>query len=63
MRSPSETVALVTGATSGIGKATHIGLAKWGAQITIVARNLSKSEQTMVDIRCAAPGASLGFHA
>jgi len=59
MRSPNETTALVTGATSGIGKATATGLAKWGARVTLVARNPAKGEQTISDIRAKVPGARL----
>ena len=50
-------VALVTGATSGIGKATAIGLAKQGAQVTIVARDRAKGEASAREIMAAAPGA------
>jgi NAD(P)-dependent dehydrogenase (short-subunit alcohol dehydrogenase family) len=43
-------VCLITGASSGIGKATAIGLAKLGAKIAIVCRNREKCEQTLNEI-------------
>jgi len=59
MRTPQDTVALVTGANSGIGKAVATGLARWGASVTLVVRNPAKGEQTMGDIRRTVPGARL----
>ncbi|MEO7001221.1 MAG: SDR family oxidoreductase [Ktedonobacterales bacterium] len=44
-------VCLVTGATSGIGKATAIGLAKLGAQVVMVGRNPTKSAMALDDVR------------
>lgn len=44
---------VITGATSGIGKASAIALAKAGAKITIVARNREKMEETLAEIRAA----------
>lgn len=49
--------ALVTGGTSGIGKATAIGLAKEGAAVTLLVRNVSKGDQAVRDIAAAAPSA------
>ena len=46
---------LVTGATSGIGEATAIGLAKAGAHVTLVARNEAKAEETRERLRIEAP--------
>lgn len=43
-------VSLVTGATSGIGKATALGLAKLGATVVLVARDRSKSEAVRNEI-------------
>ncbi|MFX1595582.1 MAG: SDR family NAD(P)-dependent oxidoreductase, partial [Promethearchaeota archaeon] len=56
-----EKVCIVTGANSGIGKATALGLAKLGATIVMVCRNkergevakteiLNKSENSLVDL-------------
>ena len=44
-------VCLVTGATSGIGKATAMGLAKQGATVVIVARNQARGEGSLQEIR------------
>lgn len=42
---------LITGATSGIGKATTIGLAKQGATLVMVARNQAKGEAAVHEVR------------
>lgn len=42
---------VITGATSGIGKASALALAKSGARITIVARNQQKAESTLAEIK------------
>lgn len=41
---------LVTGATSGIGKETAVGLARLGARVLIAGRNAEKAEATRGDI-------------
>ncbi|HLN63413.1 MAG TPA: SDR family oxidoreductase [Symbiobacteriaceae bacterium] len=43
-------IALVTGATSGIGKATALGLARMGATVVLVARDRVKGEATRAEI-------------
>lgn len=43
-------IVLITGATSGIGKETAIGLAKLGANIVFTARNLQNGEMTKDEI-------------
>jgi retinol dehydrogenase-14 len=45
---------LVTGATSGIGKATATGLARLGAEVVLVGRDPAKGEATVAEIRAAA---------
>jgi NAD(P)-dependent dehydrogenase (short-subunit alcohol dehydrogenase family) len=44
---------LVTGATSGIGKATAAGLARHGAEVVLVARDPAKGEATAAEIQAA----------
>ena len=51
--------ALVTGAASGIGAATSIGLARVGLSVVLVVRNAGRGEQAMRDIRASVPDAKL----
>lgn len=50
---------LVTGATSGIGYETALGLARAGARVGIVGRDAVRTERSVASIREAAPGAVL----
>ncbi|XP_027058595.1 3-ketodihydrosphingosine reductase-like [Pocillopora damicornis] len=43
--------AVVTGGSSGIGKALAIKLAKCGANVTIIARNMSRLEETLKEVK------------
>ena len=51
--------ALVTGATSGIGKATAKALAKRGAQVVLGVRNTRAGEDVAADIRKQVSGAQV----
>lgn len=51
-------VCLVTGATSGIGRATALGLARLGATVALVARDQRRGEAAAAEIR-AATGSSV----
>jgi len=42
---------LVTGANSGIGKETALGLARMGARVVLVCRNPQKGERALADIQ------------
>lgn len=52
-------IALVTGAASGIGKATATALAQKGYHVVLLVRNAKRGEETVKAIRDAAPGATL----
>ncbi|HEY5841289.1 MAG TPA: SDR family oxidoreductase [Mycobacterium sp.] len=52
-------VALVTGAASGIGAATSIGLARVGVSVVLLVRNAGRGEHAMRNIRESVPDAKL----
>jgi 3-oxoacyl-[acyl-carrier protein] reductase len=52
-------VALVTGASRGIGKAIAVDFARDGADVTIVGRNVATLEETAEACRAARPGARI----
>ncbi|TDO68544.1 short-subunit dehydrogenase [Kribbella sp. VKM Ac-2571] len=47
------TTVLITGGTSGIGKATALGLASMGARVLITGRGVERTENTAREIRAA----------
>ena len=51
------TTALITGGTSGIGRATANKLAQLGVHVVVVGRNLERGEKTVAEIRKAGGGA------
>jgi dehydrogenase/reductase SDR family protein 12 len=51
--------ALVTGANSGLGKATAAGLARLGASVHLVVRDLERGERARAEIAAEVPGAKL----
>jgi retinol dehydrogenase 14 len=55
----SEKVCLITGATSGIGKATAMGLASMGASIVMVGRDRGRGEAVMAEIKEKSGNASV----
>ena len=50
---------LITGANSGIGKATAIGLAKLGANLVLVCRDKIKAQNAIIEIKQAAGNNSI----
>jgi retinol dehydrogenase-14 len=54
-----EKVCLITGATSGIGKATAMGLANMGASVVMVGRDRGKGEAVMAEIKERSGNASV----
>lgn len=54
MTTRSGKVALVTGANSGLGKATALGLAKLGATVVMVCRDRQRGESAQNEIKTAA---------
>ena len=52
-------VALVTGGTSGIGRAIATGLARDGARIVLLARDRGRAEETALALRAQVPGAGI----
>jgi NAD(P)-dependent dehydrogenase (short-subunit alcohol dehydrogenase family) len=55
-------LAVVTGATSGIGYEAALALAGAGTQVVLAARNEDKAQRTMDSIRRVHPGARLEVH-
>ena len=55
-------VAVVTGANSGLGKATAAALAELGAEVHLVVRDEAKGREAVEEIRRDVPSASLELH-
>jgi NAD(P)-dependent dehydrogenase (short-subunit alcohol dehydrogenase family) len=60
-RPMSGKVALVTGATSGIGFHVALGLARFGASVTLGARSAARGQQAVGRILNEVPGAEVDF--
>ncbi|MCZ6876095.1 MAG: glucose 1-dehydrogenase [bacterium] len=46
----SDKVAIVTGASQGIGQGIAVALAQWGARVTLAARNLERLQETACQV-------------
>ena len=55
-------VAVVTGGNSGLGKATAGSLARLGAAVHLVVRDLVKGREAVTDLRGEVPGAEVHLH-
>jgi NAD(P)-dependent dehydrogenase (short-subunit alcohol dehydrogenase family) len=59
MPSQAGRTAVVTGANSGLGRATSRALAAAGAQVVLACRDTAKGEEAAAEIRACTPGASV----
>ena len=59
MPDQSGRVALVTGANSGLGLHTSIGLARKGARVLMACRDAGRAGRALVQVQAAAPGAAV----
>ena len=57
----NDNVILITGATSGIGKATALGLAETGANVVLLGRNAQKGARAMEEIKARTGSDKLDF--
>jgi NAD(P)-dependent dehydrogenase (short-subunit alcohol dehydrogenase family) len=55
-------VVVVTGASSGLGKAAAVSLARLGASVHVVVRDLARGRDAVADIRGDVPGAEVELH-
>jgi NAD(P)-dependent dehydrogenase (short-subunit alcohol dehydrogenase family) len=54
-------IIVITGGTSGVGKATVVKLASFGSKVVILARNKNKAELVLKEIKKSIPDAQLDF--
>ncbi len=56
---PTPRVALITGASTGIGRVTALELARTGTQVFLACRSLQRTQAVLDQIRAAVPGAQV----
>ena len=54
-------IALITGATAGIGKETALGIAKTGAKVVLIGRSKAKCEEVAEEIKRATNNENIEF--
>ena len=54
-------VCMITGANSGIGKATAVGLAKMGATVVMVCRDRGRGESALAEVKAASGNESVAL--
>jgi NAD(P)-dependent dehydrogenase (short-subunit alcohol dehydrogenase family) len=59
--SQKDKVAVITGATGGLGYETALALAGAGAEVVLTGRNADKGKAALANIRTAYPGAALSY--
>ena len=52
---------LITGATSGIGQESAVGLARLGARVTMVGRDAQKTEAAMADVKARSGSSEVSY--
>ncbi|HKY87910.1 MAG TPA: SDR family NAD(P)-dependent oxidoreductase, partial [Pseudorhodoplanes sp.] len=55
-------VVVMSGATSGIGRVAAAKLAAMGARIVLIARDRTRGDDTLSELRAIAPGAGHAVH-
>src|SRR5580704_11773194 len=53
---------VITGATSGMGEAAALELARQGARLVLIARDKERGEATMAKLKAANPNAAHAIH-
>ncbi len=60
--SPEKKIAVITGASAGIGKATALALAQEGMALVLVCRSRERGENAIAEIKALVPEAQISLH-